>query len=118
MKYMSHNLKNKAQIEQYTEEIFKRIDNDENGFIECEEFARAGIDKNIFRASNILKFTFEYLDKDKSGQITIDELKEVFKISNAEDENELWDLIRSVDQDCNGQISFKEYKDVMIKIID
>ena len=118
MKYMSHNLKNKAQIEQYTEEIFKRIDNDENGFIECEEFARAGIDKNIFRASNILKFTFDYLDKDKSGQITIDELKEVFKISNPEDENELWDLIRSVDQDCNGQISFKEYKDVMIKIIE
>jgi hypothetical protein len=23
-----------------------------------------------------------------------------------------------VDQDCNGQISFKEYKDVMIKIIE
>ena len=117
-KYLIHNYKTKNQIEQHTDEIFRRIDNDGNGYIECEEFARAGIDKNIFREQGVLKLAFNYLDKDGSGEISIGELKEVFQITSAEDEQELWDLVRSVDQDCNGQISYKEFRDVMYKIID
>ena len=118
IKYLFHNYKNKLQIDRQTEEIFRHIDNDNNGFIECEEFARAGLDKNIFRAPNVLKFTFEFIDKDHSGEITIDELKEVFQIKDQEEEAMLKDLIKSMDQDSNGQISFKEYQDMMLKIID
>ena len=118
IKYLFHNYKNKLQIDRQTEEIFRHIDNDNNGFIECEEFARAGLDKNIFRAPNVLKFTFEFIDKDHSGEITIDELKEVFQIKDPEEEAMLKDLIKSMDQDSNGQISFKEYQDMMLKIID
>ena len=117
-KYLFHNYKNKIQIEKQTEEIFKRIDNDNNGFIECEEFARAGLDKNIFRAPNVLKFAFEFIDKDHSGEITIDELKEVFHITEVEEVAMLKELIRSMDQDSNGQISYKEFQDMMLKIID
>ena len=117
-KYLFHNYKNKIQIEKQTEEIFKRIDNDNNGFIECEEFARAGLDKNIFRAPNVLKFAFEFIDKDHSGEITVDELKEVFHITEVEEVAMLKELIRSMDQDSNGQISYKEFQDMMLKIID
>lgn len=118
VKYLFKTNKNKNQIEKQVEEIFLNIDNDNNGFIECEEFARAGIDKNIFKAPNVLKFMFDYIDKDHSGEISIDELKEVFHVEDYKDEEKLRDLIRSMDEDLNGQISFKEFKTMMLKIID
>ena len=117
-KYLFKNNKNEHQIEKYSDEIFRHIDIDHNNYIEYEEFARAGIDKNIFRETNVLRFIFDFIDKDHSGEISIDELKEVFKIHSKNGELLLKKLIHSLDQDMNGQISFKEFTDVMIKIIE
>ena len=117
-KYMFKNSKHKHKIGKQAEEIFKNIDNDNNGFIECEEFARAGIDKKILKEPNILKFSFDFIDKDHSGDITINELKEVFKIKKKEDETLLKKMIKSMDTDSNGKISYSEYKHMMLKIID
>ena len=115
---MFKNSKHKHKIGKQAEEIFKNIDNDNNGFIECEEFARAGIDKKILKEPNILKFSFDFIDKDHSGEITINELKEVFKIKKKEDETQLKKMIKSMDTDSNGKISYSEYKHMMLKIID
>ena len=117
-KYMFKNSKHKHKIGKQADEIFKIIDNDNNGFIECEEFARAGIDKKILSEPNVLKFSFDFIDKDHSGEITIQELKEVFKIKKKEDEFLLKRIIRSMDTDSNGKISYKEYKYMMLKIIE
>jgi calcium-dependent protein kinase len=58
------------------------------------------------------------LDKDKNGEISVEELKEVFGVESAEDEKTLVDLIKSIDTDFNGQISFEEFYNMMLKIID
>jgi calcium-dependent protein kinase len=100
------------------DEIFNNIDNDKNGYIENEEFARAALDKSIFLDDKVLKFIFDFLDKDGSGQINFDEMKTVFGINNnKEAEGILVSLIKDIDTDNNGEISFNEFKKMMINII-
>ena len=106
------------KINKKVNKIFKNIDNDNNGFIEYEEFARAALDKRIFLDENVLKFTFDFMDKDGSGEISLFELKEIFGVKDdKETENLLKEIIHNIDTDGNGEISFKEYNDMMKNII-
>ena len=114
-KYLFGNQKGLADKE--AEEIFEKLDNNKNGFIECEEFARGALDKKIFKNENILKFTFDFLDINKDGEISVEELIAIFGIQNTDDEEELKNLLISIDTDCNGQISYDEYKSMMLEII-
>ncbi len=99
--------------------IFNNIDSDNNGYIECEEFVRAAIDKEMFLNENILKFAFRYFDKDNSGEISYDEIEEVFK-SSVQDGNvkeSLSKIISEVDTNGDGIISFEEFVNIMNKLL-
>ena len=112
------NYSSEDKINKKVNKIFKNIDNDNNGFIEYEEFARAALDKRIFLDENVLRFTFDFMDKDGSGEISLNELKEIFGVKDdKESENLLKEIIDKIDTDGNGEISFKEYNDMMKNII-
>ena len=99
--------------------IFNNIDSDNNGYIECEEFVRAAIDKEMFLNENFLKFAFRYFDKDNSGEISYDEIEEVFK-SSVQDGNvkeSLSKIISEVDTNGDGIISFEEFVNIMNKLL-
>jgi calcium-dependent protein kinase len=97
------------------DKIFHSLDTDNNGFLEFEEFARVLIDKKKLITTDIIKFTFNFFDKDKSGEITLEELMELFGKNN---EQNLRNLVNEVDTDKNGKIDFKEFKEMMIKILN
>jgi calcium-dependent protein kinase len=102
------------------ERIFDIIDADRSGFIEYEEFTRAAIDKSKFVQDDKLKFAFRFFDKDNSGEITIDEIAQVFfKNERTRDEKSevLKKIIKEVDINGDGIISFEEFKTVMKKIL-
>jgi calcium-dependent protein kinase len=114
------NLKeNQNNAEAIVDEIFGIIDSDQNGYIEFEEFIRAGIDKRIFIDEEILRFAFDYFDKDGSGSITIKELKHIFCVDNDLDYTErlMKEVMRGIDTDGNGEISFTEFVAMMDKIL-
>ena len=93
---------------------------DNNGFIEYEEFVRAAVSKEKFMSDNVLRFAFRYFDKDSSGEITFDEIEEVFKKSVANKENvreALLKIIKEVDINGDGNISFDEFSIVMRKML-
>lgn len=106
-----------AKIE--VEDIFKKLDNDNNGYIEYEEFVRASINKEIFVADEILQFAFNFFDKDSSGSITFEELKTIFCDGQEKEVSEkvLRKILDEIDTDKNEQISYKEFKEMMQKII-
>jgi len=122
MKYLFKGKKSKAAAEKEATIIFNKLDKNGNGLIECEEFVRAGIDKKILKNKKVLKFMFDFLDKNRNGEISLEELKEVFRkedgYDSKEDEKHLTELIKSIDTDLNGQISFEEFYNMMLKLID
>lgn len=100
--------------EEYVEKIFNSIDTDNNGFLEFEEFARVIIDKKQLLTDDIIKYAFSFFDKDKSGEITVEELYEIFGSKNAD---KIKQLVDEVDTDKNGKIDFNEFKEMMKKIM-
>jgi calcium-dependent protein kinase len=107
-------------LEKDVDQIFKNIDMDNNGYIEYEEFVRAAVSKEYFVDENILKFAFRYFDKDDSGEITFDEIESVFKESVTDKANvhkALEQIIKEVDTNGDGIISFNEFADIMKKML-
>ena len=72
-KIKSNSLKNDVK------EIYQKLDMDNDGYIEYEEFVRAAVSKEKFMGDNVLKFAFRFFDKDNSGKITFDEIERIFK---------------------------------------
>ena len=92
---------------------------DKSGFIEYEEFVRAAVNKDFIMDEEILRFAFRYFDKDNSGEITFDEIEEVFKDSvtkKSKVKEYLSSIIKQVDSDGDGKISFAEFSAIMMKM--
>jgi calcium-dependent protein kinase len=110
---------NESDMEE-VDRIFDIIDADNNGYIEFEEFTRAAIDKTKFVQEDKLKFAFRFFDKDNSGEITMNEIAEVFfrdEKSRDEKSEILKKIIKEVDINGDGNISYEEFKEVMKKIL-
>ena len=89
---------------------------DNDGYIGYEEFVRGAVNKEYFVQPNVLKFAFRYFDKDDSGEITFDEIKELFyeSVPDKNQVNEVLNaIIKEVDVDNNKKIDFEEFTYVM-----
>lgn len=108
-------------FENELDEIFDIIDADCSGYIEYEEFVRAAICKEKFLDPVILDFAFKYFDKDSSGEITLDEIVEVFcqnkYNSNNTAKEDFKKIINEVDINGDGNIDFNEFRIMMEKIL-
>ena len=111
---------NSSSLKDDVHEIYKNLDMDNNGFIEYEEFVRAAVNKEKFINVNVLRFAFRYFDKDGSGEITIDEIEEVFK-KNIADKNKVHEglkqIMKEVDINGDGMITFEEFSKVMKQML-
>ena len=119
LKGLSSKIKS-STLENDVNEIYKNLDMDNNGFIEYEEFVRAAVSKEKFMNDNVLRFAFRYFDKDGSGEITFDEIEEVFKksvTSKAHIHDGLKKIIEEVDVNGDGIISYDEFEIVMKKML-
>ena len=107
-------------LESDIDSIFKNLDMDNNGYIEYEEFVRAAVSKEYFLTENVLRFAFRFFDKDNSGEIDFNEIKDLFSKS-IEDKNNvdqvLSHIIKEVDINNDGKINFEEFSIVMKKMI-
>jgi len=57
-------------------------------------------------------------DKDNSGAISANEVKEILGGGKKFGNEKIWnDIIREVDTDGNGEISYEEFKEMMTKLI-
>ena len=64
-----------------------------------------------------LKDTFNAFDKDGSGSITADELKEMLG-GGSDYDPQVWNqIISEVDQNGDGEIDLKEFMDMMLRLL-
>jgi calcium-dependent protein kinase len=97
------------------DEIMQTIDQDKSGQISIEEFLRATVNYENLVTEKNLKYAFDYFDKDHYGFLSPDEIREVLGLS---EENEdtmklVNDIIKEVDINGDGQISYEEFKTMM-----
>ena len=119
VKGLSERYKSKT-LEQDVEEIYKNLDMDNNGYIGYEEFVRAAVNKEYFVKDNVLRFAFRYFDKDDSGEITFDEIENLFTQSipdKSKVHETLKNIIQEVDRNNDDKITFEEFAIVMKKMI-
>ena len=110
------------ELKKQVDIIFNNIDSDHNGYLEYEEFVRAAIDKDHFLSVNFLQFAFNYFDKDHDGEITLEEVKNKFFLSdknrnNAKAQEQLQQSFNEIDINGDGKLSFEEFGKMMENII-
>ena len=72
-------------------------------------------DYNKLLTDKNLQAAFNLFDDDGNGQITIEELQ---KLLNWEDDEAWKEIVKEIDQDGDGEISFSEFKLMMGKLIN
>ena len=101
-------------------EIFSMLDNDNNGYIEFEEFLRACIDKKELLTDDYLKFAFKFLDKDDTGVLESTDIMEVFvgDEDNEKVEEAFHNTLVGLDEAGSGVINFDQFKKLMFKTME
>ena len=98
------------------ENIFKEIDFNNDGSINFSEFLTVNIQKEKLLSEETLDRAFKMFDLDGNGYITIDELKKAMPLEITTKSG--WrKLVSEVDKDGDYQISFREFKEMMEKLI-
>lgn len=104
--------------EEEADALMDRIDHNKDKTINYTEFVAAAIDKKKLLSDERINICFRIFDKDRSGKISIAEFKEMFQGNNKVDDRVWTELIREIDQNDDGEIEPKEFKEILLKIID
>lgn len=91
-------------------EVFKKLDFANDGIIHYSEFLAAVVDARL-KVDEQMKYTlFNFFDIDKSGDITFDNLKTVFKkMGLYYTDEKIMNIINEVNQNGKGRINFQEF---------
>ena len=104
------------EAEEEAERIMKEVNVDSNGFIEYSQFVMASIEKSRLLSMKNIEDAFACFDLDGSGTISAVKLRTVLSNGKESDEG-VWDeLIQKVDQNGDGEIDIKEFKEMMVKL--
>ncbi|KAG2623556.1 calcium-dependent protein kinase 29-like [Panicum virgatum] len=92
--------------------LMEAADMDGNGTLDCKEFVTVSIHLKKIRSEDHLPKVFSYFDKNGSGYIEMDELKEALSPRGG-DQKAIDDIIMDVDKDKDGKISYEEFELMM-----
>ena len=112
-----YSYKDKDEVDEMADVIFNRLDGDNNGFIEYEEFLRACIDKKNLMTREKLKYAFRFLDKDNSKTLNAQKILLAFLTKPNKELEAVFNItLNEVDKDSDGIIDFNEFVELMQKI--
>ena len=96
----------RVMSDQEVEEMFQAVDTDNSGFIDYTEFVVAATNQSSLTSQEKLHAAFRMFDKDGSGIISADEIREVlcFGGTNALSVEAVDAIIKQVDENGDGEI--------------
>ena len=104
--------------DQEVEQMFQAVDTDNSGFIDYTEFVVAATNQTTLTSQEKLHAAFRMFDKDGSGTISADEIREVlgFGGSNQLSAEAVDAIIKQVDENGDGDIQFEEFVTIMTSL--
>ncbi|EGR27981.1 hypothetical protein IMG5_185640 [Ichthyophthirius multifiliis] len=120
------------EAEEEVDRIMSTVDKNNSGSIDYTEWVMATINREQLLSKQRLELAFKIFDKvfiftiyfniqkykDGSGSLSVDEIKEMFGTQLGISENVWKAMLNEVDDNGDGQISFKEFKEMMLKLVD
>merc|ERR1719222_1076238 len=105
----------KVMSEEEVDAMFDSVDTDKSGFIDYSEFVVAAMNESQLTTNEKLKAAFQMFDKDGSGIISPDEIKEVLSFggTNQLSKSTIDAIVKQVDENGDGEISYEEFVDMM-----
>ena len=97
--------------------IFELVDADHSKEIDFSEFVTATANRKILLKDEKLKQAFDYFDKDKSGSIGMDEIKQILGGDQNLSDNVWKQVVQEVDEDGNGEIDYQEFQKMMVQML-
>ncbi|XP_074263761.1 calcium-dependent protein kinase 29-like [Silene latifolia] len=97
------------------QQLMEAADVDNNGSIDYMEFITATMHRHRLDKEENLQKTFLYFDKDNSGYITKEELRQAMEEYGMGDEATIKEILDDVDTDKDGQINYEEFVAMMKK---
>ena len=112
-----YDYKEKEDVDEMVDIIFQRLDGDNNGYIEYEEFLRACIDKKHLMTRENLKYAFKFIDKDNSRTLNAQKIISAFLAKSNKEFEAIFNIyLNEVDKDGDGIIDFNQFCLLMTKI--
>ena len=106
-----------AAAEEEVQRIMRLVDIDKNGSIDYSEFVMATLNKKNLLSDERLEAAFKIFDKDNNGYIDIEEIRNVLGKGKNLDDRVWEELINEVDINGDGEVSYKEFKKMMMQLI-
>ena len=105
----------RVMSDEEVENMFNAVDTDRSGFIDYSEFVVAAMNERQLTTNDKLQAAFKMFDKDNSGIISADEIKEVLQFggSSSLSASAVETIIKQVDENGDGEISFEEFVAMM-----
>lgn len=100
-------------------EMLRAADDNGDGKIDYTEFIAAAYKKDQLLTKQNLKGAFRLIDQNNDNELTKEELKAVFGGGHVSQRGEaVWDeIMREVDKNDDGVISFEEFEEAMNLVI-
>jgi len=96
-------------------DILTHVDNDQSGFIDYSEFLMAAGDRAKLLSKERLEMAFSAFDIDGNGRISSEELRRMLEFDQAEADSAWKEVLACVDQNGDGEVDLREFKEMMIK---
>ena len=111
--YLNSKTLEKNEFDKKMKNIFELLDTNKNEYIDYEEFCKGGINKNLFTEKDVLKFAFDFIDKDGSGSINFQELKSI--LYNDDNNKEVEQIIEEMElgDGENNVLTFEKFEESM-----
>jgi len=106
----------KLMTDREVEELFNAVDISRSGFIDYSEFVVAAMHESQLTSQSKLKAAFHMFDKDGSGKIKPEAIRNLFSIgtcSNEKEQHEVNEIINEINIKHDGVIDFDEFVQMM-----
>ena len=109
--YMAHY--GKLISDDEVNQMFDAVDTDQSGYIDYTEFIVAAINEKKLTSHDKLKAAFRMFDRDNSGMITPNEIRDVLAGDSNVPQSVIDAIIKQVDANGDGEISLEEFIELM-----